>query len=65
MILKFPDNFLWGSATSAYQVEGGNRFSDWEITPPEAGQGPAGIACDHYNRFEQDFDLLKGLNQNA
>jgi beta-glucosidase len=63
--IKFPKNFLWGSATSAYQVEGGNKFSDWEISPPKKGHGPAGIACDHYNRFKQDFDLLKELNQNA
>jgi len=65
MVLKFPDNFLWGSATSAYQVEGGNKFSDWEVTPPKGGHGSAGIACGHYNRFEQDFDLLKELNQNV
>ncbi|MBU1045771.1 glycoside hydrolase family 1 protein [Patescibacteria group bacterium] len=65
MVLKFPDNFLWGSATSAYQVEGGNKLSDWEINPPKRGHGPAGLACDHYNRFEPDFDLLKKLNQNA
>lgn len=65
MTLKFPKNFLWGSATSAYQVEGGNKFSDWEINPPKNGKGPAGLACDHYNRFEQDFNLLKELDQNA
>ncbi|MCX6738006.1 MAG: glycoside hydrolase family 1 protein [Candidatus Parcubacteria bacterium] len=65
MILKFPEKFLWGSATSAYQVEGENKFSDWEINPPKNSKGPAGNACDHYNRFEQDFDLLKILNQNA
>lgn len=58
-ILKFPEGFLWGSATSAYQIEGGIEGCDW------AEFYPAGIACDHYNRYEEDFDLLKKLDQNA
>jgi len=58
---NFPRGFLWGSAISAYQVEGGNRNSDWEaLSSPKAG-----AACDHYRRFEEDFDLVKSLNQNA
>lgn len=57
--LKFPEDFLWGSATSAYQVEGGIEDCDWSKVYP------AGRACDHYNRYEEDFDLLKKLNQNA
>ena len=57
--LKFPKNFLWGSATSSYQVEGGIKNSDWTKFKD------AGIACDHYNRYEEDFDLLKRLDQNA
>jgi len=28
-VIKFPDNFLWGSATAAHQVEGGNKNNDW------------------------------------
>lgn len=58
-ILKFPEGFLWGTATSAYQVEGGIENNDW------AKDFPAGRACDHYNLYEKDFDLLKSLNQNA
>lgn len=54
--MKFPDKFLWGSATSAYQVEGGIENSDWS---------GAGKACDHYARFQEDFDLLQKLNQNS
>ena len=58
-VLKFPKGFLWGSATSAYQVEGGIENNDWSKT------FPAGKACDHYNRYEEDFELVKLLNQNA
>jgi len=58
-ILKFPSGFLWGSSTSAYQVEGGIENCDW------AKVYPAGKACDHYNRYEEDFDLVKKLNQNV
>lgn len=59
--MKFPDNFYWGTATSAYQVEGGIR-NNWSA----AGEKfDAGIACDHYHRFEEDFDLAKGMNNNA
>ena len=61
-ILKFPDGFLWGAATSAYQVEGGITNNDWAVSKRFA---PAGRACDHYNRFEEDFAIAKSLNQNA
>jgi len=71
-ILEFPDNFLWGSATSAYQIEGGIKNNDWVKTYPTrraphhpAKAGDAGQACDHHNRYETDFDLIKSLNQNA
>lgn len=57
--LKFPSNFLFGSATSAYQVEGGIENSDWSQFYS------AGRACDHYNLYELDFNLLKKLGQNA
>lgn len=61
MKLKFPKNFYWGTATSAYQVEGGIR-NDWT----QAGEKyNAGKACDHYNRYEKDFDLAKKMNNNA
>jgi len=58
--MKFPNNFLWGAATSSHQVEGGN-VNDWS----EWKKGDAGRACDHYHRFEQDFDLAKSLGHNA
>jgi len=58
MTLKFPKNFLWGTATSAYQVEGGIKNCDW------AKWKDAGLACDHYNRYEEDFDLAKNILHN-
>ena len=63
---KFPDGFLWGSATSAHQVEGDNIHSDWWHYE-QTGKLPhkSGKACDQYNRYEEDFDLIKKLNQNV
>lgn len=65
--LVFPENFLWGAATSAFQVEGNNIHSDWwswEQThqPPEFRSG---LAANQYNLYEQDFDLAKSLGHNA
>lgn len=57
-VLKFPPDFLWGSAVSSYQVEGGIENSDW------SKDYPAGKACDYYNRYEKYFGLAKNLNQN-
>ena len=62
--MKFPEGFKWGSATSAHQIEGDNHndWSEWEKTrPPEFRSGKA---CDSYNRYEEDFDIAKSLNQN-
>lgn len=59
--LKFPQNFLWGTTTSSYQVEGGIKNNDWEYTESEKAKR----ACDHYHLYEADFDILKRLNQNA
>ena len=60
-MLKFPENFYWGTATSAYQVEGGIK-NNWSVSGPRFD---AGICCDHYKRFEEDFDLAKSMNNNA
>lgn len=61
--LKFPDGFLWGSATSSHQVEGNNINNDWweweKRTEPVERQ--SGIACDQYNRYPEDIQLLKDL----
>lgn len=65
--LRFPKGFLWGAATSAHQVEGNNIYSDWwdwekKHQPPHL---QSGAACDQYNRYQEDFDLIKSLNHNA
>ncbi|OGN09894.1 MAG: hypothetical protein A3C61_01405 [Candidatus Yanofskybacteria bacterium RIFCSPHIGHO2_02_FULL_39_10] len=75
-IYKFPEKFWWGSATSAHQIEGDshNDWTEWEKSPArieqlkKEGKDPAdfisGKACDSYNRFNEDFDIAKQLNQN-
>jgi beta-glucosidase len=65
----FPEGFLWGTATSAHQVEGGNRNNDWWLWEQEPGhiydKTVSGEACDHYCRYEADFDLAAELGTNA
>ncbi len=64
--LKFPEGFLWGSATSAHQVEGNNIHSDWWAwEQKQPAKLRSGKACDQYNRYEEDFDLVKELNHNS
>lgn len=69
MAHRFPDGFLWGTATAAHQVEGGNHANDWwewEQSPGHIRNGDrSDPACDHYARFERDFDLLQSWHQNA
>lgn len=65
---RFPPDFMWGTATAAHQVEGGNHGNDWwewEQQGRIANGQSSDPACDHYRRFETDFDLLAGLHQNA
>src|SRR5262249_43679961 len=64
---EFPPAFLWGTATAAHQVEGGNRGSDlWlmEMAKDSLYADPSGDACDHYHRYADDIALLKGLGFN-
>lgn len=67
---KFPDNFQWGVATAAYQIEGaveedGRKPSIWDTfsaTPGRTVNGDTGaIACDHYHRFTEDVKLMAEL----
>lgn len=66
----FPKNFLWGAATSAYQIEGATREdgrgeSIWDRfckTPKKIAGGHTGdVACDHYNRWKEDIELMSVL----
>ena len=65
-IFSFPKNFFLGAATSSHQVEGGNKRNDWWQWE-ERGfiKTPSLNACEHYERFEEDFDLAKSLEHNA
>ena len=65
MEYRFPEGFFWGSATAAYQVEGGIENNDWAEAAKQGKVPAAGKATDHYNRYEEDFDIVKKLNQNA
>lgn len=58
----FPPDFLWGTATAAHQVEGGNRWNDW-WEYEESGRLPhrSGEACEHYERYASDFDLAAAM----
>lgn len=71
---RFPEGFLWGAATSAYQVEGsptadGAGPSIWHRfahTPGLTANGETGdIACDHYRRWADDVSLMADLGLNA
>ncbi len=60
-VLKFPDGFLWGAATSSFQVEGGNEKCDWADAARSGRVVPASKAIDHYNRYEEDFKIAQSL----
>jgi beta-glucosidase len=72
--VEFPTEFMWGAATAAYQIEGaadrdGRGPSIWDTfshTPGKILRGDRGdIACDHYDRWESDLDLLTDLGVNS
>ncbi len=72
--VQFPANFLWGAATSAYQIEGspladGAGPSIWQRfahTPGMMSGGDTGdIACDHYKLWKSDIALMKELGLKA
>lgn len=74
-VSKFPPGFVWGVATSAYQIEGAAREdgrgpSIWDTfshTPGKTFEGHTGdVACDHYHRYKDDVALMKdGLGVDA
>jgi beta-glucosidase len=71
---RFPTGFLWGAATSAYQIEGapladGAGPSIWHRfvhTPGLTASGDTGdVACDHYHRYPEDVALMRDIGLNA
>ena len=67
---RFPDDFVWGSATASYQVEGGaaddgrapsvwDMFCRWKgkVNPGHTGD----VACDHYHRYREDMRLAREI----
>jgi beta-glucosidase len=71
---SFPADFVWGVATSAYQIEGaydedGRRPSIWDTfcrQPGAIDDGDTGdVACDHYHRWQEDLDLVQQLGADA
>jgi beta-glucosidase len=72
---QFPDGFLWGAATSAYQIEGspdadGAGHSIWHrfMNTPGLSAAPGedgSVACDHYRRFREDIAMMKRLGLQA
>ncbi|BCB85474.1 GH1 family beta-glucosidase [Phytohabitans suffuscus] len=72
--LLFPDGFVWGAATAAYQIEGAARDdgrgpSIWDTfsrTPGKVYAGHTGdVACDHYHRYPDDVGLMADLGLHA
>ncbi len=72
---SFPKEFVWGAASAAHQVEGGhqsiNNFGWWETQVDENGKSPivngdkSGDAADHWNRLEEDTQLMVDMNLDA
>jgi len=71
-MLKFPENFVWGVATAAAQVEGaaledGRGMSIWDVfcSMPGTQFDKPNVACDQYHRYEEDIALMKQLGIQA
>jgi beta-glucosidase len=71
---RFPNGFLWGMASAAYQVEGawnldGKGESNWDRFSHTVGKVKGGatgdIACDQYHHYREDIAILKQLNQKS
>ena len=71
---EFPKDFIWGTATASYQIEGawnedGKGESIWDCfshTPGKVDNGDTGdVACDHYHRWREDVALMKELGLKA
>lgn len=72
--LSFPKDFLWGTATSAHQIEGawaddGKGVNTWDRFEQEPGRilngDTAQVACDHYHRWSEDLSLIREIGFGA
>ncbi len=73
-IHAFPEDFIWGVATSAFQIEGatqtdGRGVSIWDTFCQQPGAiadaSNGDVACDHYHRYREDLDLVQDMGFNA
>lgn len=68
---KFPKDFLWGSSTAGHQIEGDNINSHrWAMENAEGflddpTKAKSGKACNHYNMYQEDIELLSNLGHRA
>jgi beta-glucosidase len=74
---KFTEGFFWGAATASYQVEGGIFNNNWAVAsdsnagmengkPKVENKVPEALdSADHYNRYEEDFDIAQSLGHNC
>ncbi len=69
VLYSFPKDFIWGTATSAYQIEGGITTCDWYDWERMSGTTRAGelaiTASDHYHLYKRDIELMADLGVNA
>ena len=72
--MKFREDFIWGTATSAYQIEGnvsadGKGESIWDVWTRQRQNVRSGhngdVACDHYNRYREDIQIMKKIGLKA
>ena len=67
---SFPKSFIWGTATASHQVEGNcnNNWSEFEKGHKYDGNPNikdaqfSGLACDHWNRYKEDIELISALS---
>ena len=71
---SFPEDFMWGAATAAYQIEGGwdeggkgpSIWDVWTLVEGNVADGTTGqVACDSYHRYREDVQLLKDMGLNS
>jgi beta-glucosidase len=73
--IRFPEGFLWGSATAGHQIEGDNIHSQawhkeqqpdfYREDPERTVRAPSGKACDHYRLYREDVELISTLGHQA